>query len=447
MAAFDVQDFIDRRKVGATHVTTLTLCTAMMFVDGLDVFMVGKIAPAIAQGFGEPTSSMTIVFLLQQIGLAVGAFVTTPMADRFGRKRMMVLSAAVFAVLTLAAGFAQSLLQLAILRGLAGLFLSGMVPITMALAAEAAPAKRRATFIAVIMVGYSLGSAAGGAIAAWLIDDFGWRSGFWVAGLLPLVVAPLMLLMVPESLQYMVNRNPADPRIPRVLRRFSPDLSLTGTELFVVGDGSAKRGKAKLLDIFREGRARPTTIIWLCCLLSMGNIALLAAWMPSFFQEMAGIPIQRFAVTAMIALTCGVAGTLSMGWLLDRVRPSRLIPVFYLANAALLVTLGSVAFDSPMFLWVLMAWSFSQTGGQSGLNMVMTQIYPASTRSTGVGWAGGAGRIGGIIAPLFGGLALASHMSLQQTLMIIALPPVAVALLVTLLGGTRRTPKPELAAA
>ncbi len=445
MAAFDVQDFIDHRKVSATHVAVLALGMAMMFVDGLDVFMVGKIAPAIAKGYGRPTSAMTTVFLMQQIGLAVGAFVTTPMADRFGRKRMMLVSAAAFGALTLATVLAQSLLQLAILRGVAGLFLSGMVPMAMSLVAEASPAKRRGTFIALALIGYTGGGAAGGAIAAWLIDDYGWRSAFWIAGLLPLACVPLMWLLVPESLQYMVSRNPGDPRIPRAVLRFAPELVLTGSEAFVVGDGSKRADKAGLLDIFRDGRARTTTILWLCCLLSMGNIALLASWMPSFFQEMAGVPIQRFAVTAMISFVGGLAGTLTMGWLLDRVRPSRLIPAYYLGNAAALVSLGVIPFASPAFLGLLTVWSLFQTGGQFGINALMTRIYPASARSTGVGWAGGAGRIGGIIAPLFGGFALASNMSLQQTMLLIALPSVAVALMLTLLVPVRPATEPVAA--
>jgi len=446
MAAFRIQEFIDGQKTRPIHVGILAICALVMFIDGFDVFMVGKIAPAIARGFGAEPKAMSLVFGLQQLGLAVGAFLSSPLADRFGRKRMLIWSALLFGTLTLAAVFAQSLLQLAILRGFSGIFLSGVLPIAIPLLAEMTPKRRRGMFIAIAMAVFSTGAAAGGAVAVWLIDDYGWQSGFWIGGLLPLLSVPLMLVLLPESLQYRAGRDPADPRIARTLRRLDPTIQLTGGEIFAAGDGSVQRGKASLFDIFRDGRARTTTIAWLACLLSMGNIALLAAWLPTFFQEMAGIPIQRFAVFAMIAFAGGFMGTLTMGWLMDRFRPSRLIPLYFLCLAIALVAIGTVPFEAPGFLVALIAWNFFQSGGQAGLNTLLTSLYPASMRSTGLGWAGGAGRIGGVIFPLLAGLALGAHFTLPLTMGLIALLPLIVALLVLQLRDGPRA-RPALAPA
>jgi AAHS family 4-hydroxybenzoate transporter-like MFS transporter len=440
MASFNVQDHIDRQSLRGGHYVMLAICCIAMFIDGLDVFMVGKIAPAIARGLGEHPSAMWYVFLLQQIGLAVGAFAATPLADRYGRRRMLIISSLIFGVLTLTTAFATSLGQVAILRGLSGIFLSGGLPMAVSLVAEATPRRRRGTFIAISFAAYSCGSAAGGAIAAWLIDDFGWQSGFWVGGLLPLLSVPLMIWFLPESLQYTVSRNPADPRIPAMLRRIDRSVMLDGSETFLTGDGSRTASKARLTDIFRDGRGRTTTLIWLACVCSMGTTALIAAWLPTFFQEMAGIPIQRFAVYAMIGFTGGLVGTLIMGWLMDRFRPSRILPVFYLGLAAALAGLGMVPFAATPFIAILIAMSLFQVGGQTGLNTLMTQIYPASMRSTGIGWAGGAGRIGGVILPLFGGLAVAQHFSLQLTMSLMALAPLTVACLVVLIRDKKSPP-------
>jgi len=153
---------------------------------------------------------------------------------------------------------------------------------------------------------------------------------------------------------------------------------------------------------------------------------------------MAGIPIQRFAVLAMIGFAGGLAGTLAMGWLFDRLRAARVIPAYYLGLSAMIVLLGLVPFSAPLFLGVLLAYNFFQTGGQTGLNTMMTRIYPASMRSTGIGWAGGLGRLGGVVLPLFGGLAVASHFTLQATLIAVAVLPAGVALLVLLLPDVGR---------
>lgn len=432
--SFEIQPFIDRQPIRRIHITVIALCTAAMFFDGFDIFVVGKIAPAIAKGFGQSVQAMTMVFIAQQVGLAVGAFVATPLADRFGRRRLLVAAIMAFSVLTLCCVFVQSLAQLAVFRALSGVALAGVLPMALALVTEVTPARRRAVAIAISVTGFSAGSAAGGIVAAVLLDRYGWQSAFWIGGLAPLILVPAILLLVPESLQFLASRDARHPQIARTLRRFDPDVSINPDQGFSAGDGSAKAGKARLLDIFRDGRARTTTILFSCFFLSMGNVALLAAWLPTFFQEMAGIPIQRFALTFLIGVIGGLTGTLTIGWLMDRIAPLLLIRTYFIGLAVMLVVLAFVPFGSWMFAPALMAWSFFQAGGQVGLNTLTAQYYPASARSTGIGWAGGVGRLGGIVAPLFGGFALAQHLTLEQTLMLVALPPVGVFLLLVLLG-------------
>ncbi|MEP7351499.1 MAG: MFS transporter, partial [Sphingorhabdus sp.] len=196
---FDIQAFVDEQKLRPIHATVLALCFLVMFIDGFDIFMVGKIAPAVAQDFGVTPAHMTLVFLLQQIGLALGAFLVSPLGDLFGRKRMLVITFALFGVLTIATAFSPSILIMAILRGVTGLFLASVLPMAVALISEFTPKQRRATFIAVGMTGYSLGNVAG-ALAALLVPDFGWQSGFWLGGLMPLLLLPFLLFCLPESL-------------------------------------------------------------------------------------------------------------------------------------------------------------------------------------------------------------------------------------------------------
>lgn len=445
MARFDIEDFVDRQPLGRTQWAVLLVCGLICFIDGFDIFMIGKIAPAIAADFGRPPEAMAFVFVCQQIGLAAGAFLVSPLADRWGRRRMLVWSCAAFGTITLVSVYAQSLTQLALMRGFAGLFMAAGLPIALALISEMTPKHRRSTFVALALVGYSTGNAASGAVAAWLLDVYGWESGFWIGGAVPLFCIPLLLLFVPESLKYLAERNPRDPQIPASLRRMSPLLQLQGDEQFTLGAGTAAPQKARLLDIFLEGRAWMTAVIWAACILSMTNIALLSAWLPTFFQEMAGIPIQRFAISAMIAYLGGVAGMLTIGWLMDRISATKLIPLYYLGLCAALIAMAWVPFEASLFIAVLLFWNFVQTGGQGGLNTLITQVYPPRMRSTALGLAGGAGRVGGIIAPLYGAWAIAQNFSLQLTLGLAALGPLVVALLVFLLGytgGMRRARAP-----
>lgn len=437
MNQFNVEAFIDRTRIGATQWVALFVCVLVCFIDGFDIFMLGKIAPAIAKGFDQPTAAMTPVFVAQQIGLAVGAFTIAPLADRFGRRTMLIFACLTFGLVTLASVYAHSLEQLAIMRGIAGVFMAAGLPMAMALISEITPKRRRSTLVAVALAGFSTGSAASGAVAAWLIDAYGWQSGFWIGGAVPLLCVPLLLFFVPESLKFRAERNPADARIAGTIRRLDPTVTLQGDELFVLDVGQAQARKAKLLDVFSDGRARTTVILWAACTLSMTNTALLGAWLPSFFLQMAGIPIQEFAIVAMIGYLGGIAGTLCVGWLMDRTAPALLLSVYYLMVAIALASLAWVPFHSAMFIVVAVIWSFFQTGGQGGLNTLITHVYPPRMRSTALGWAGGAGRIGGIVAPIAGGFALAQQFSLQLTLALAAILPLLVALLMLLFASVR----------
>lgn len=293
MNRFDIEEFIDRAPFGATQRITLFVCVLICFIDGFDLVLLGKIAPAIAKDFGETSAAMTQVFVYQQLGLAIGAFVISPLADRLGRRTMLILCCFFLGFTMLGSIYVQSLHMLAIMRGIAGIFMAACLPIAMTLISELTPACRRSTLVAVALGGYSVGSAATAFVAAWLLDDYGWESGFIIGGLVPLLCVPLLIFFVPESLKLRAERNPMDKRIAQSLRRLDPKVTLRGDETFVLGSNNAKGAKAKLSDIFSEGRLNMTVMLWTAYTLSVILAVLLGTWLPSFFQEMASIPIFR----------------------------------------------------------------------------------------------------------------------------------------------------------
>lgn len=429
-----IQPFIDGLELRAVHWRVLILCTLALFVDGFDVFVVGKVAPAIAAGFGQPPSAMTHVILLQQIGLAVGAFVASPLADRFGRQRMMVVCTALFGVITLLSSQARTLHELALLRGLSGIFLSGVLPMTVSLVAECTPRARRGLFIATTMAGYSAGSAAGGAVAAWFLDRWGWQSTFWIGGALPLLLVPLLIALLPESAQFLAGRTDRRRQLVSVLKQFDPRIAIAPESSIVAGDGSAvKPQRLPAAALFASDRLPQTLTLWACTFLSMGSIALLAGWVPTFFQTMGGVPIQQFALVAMLGFFGALFGTVGAGWLIDKVPIKVSVPAVFAGWALLLILLGRVPFAAMLFPAVVIAWNLFQSGSQAILNVLLTRAYPASMRSTAVGWAGGAGRLGGVVLPLFGGFAVAGQWALGSTMLTIAAAPMVVALVVLFL--------------
>lgn len=382
----------------------LAVMTLIMFLDGYDVFMLGRIAPAMAAGFHEPVARLTMVFLSQQVGLAVGSLLISPISDRFGRKVLLMISVAAFALLTLATVRAHSLVEVAALRGVAGLFLSGVIPNAAALLTEFAPPGRRASFVSIAFTGYTAGGAAGALVAMWLLKRYGWESGFWIGGIAPMVAMPLLALFVHESPQFRA-RSPA--RAP------------------------AAGGVPSLLS---EGRAPLTLLLWTSYFIALGIIALLASWMATFFLVRSHVPLEVSAAYSLLAFASGIGGTTTVGLLMDRFGRTRVLTILFAIDAVSMMLMGSLEFGSWPFIAATLFWGYAQAGGQGGINALCAQAYPTEIRSTGVGWAFGFGRAGGIVLPALGGLALASGMSLAQSFLWLGFLPLAIVAALVAIG-------------
>ncbi len=432
-ARFDVAAFIDDRPIGWREIMLLVICSIILFIDGFDMYFLGKILPAVAEGLGGEPADMKYVVTLQQVGMAVGAFLMPPLADRWGRKPVLALCLLVFGALSFVAVWSTGFTMLAWLRGISGIFFSAMLPIALALLSEMTPRRKRALFMSIALVCFSGGNLGSGAMTAWLLGSWGWQIAFWLGGILPFLALPL-LLIVPESVPFRVQRNAQDPKIARAIRRIDPAAQLEGVTEFHMGGGRGSVEQSGPMAMFGPRYRLQTIILWSACFLALGNIALLANWLPTYMQELGNVPIAEFAKHMMIGFVGGALGTLTMGWLMDRVNPYILIAVFFLVDAAALASLGVLPGGSLIFIIALIIWNYCQVGGQTGINTLATLGYPPEMRSSGIGWAGGSGRIGGIAFPLAGVYALDLMLPLETIMFATAVPAVIVAVLVLVLG-------------
>lgn len=434
---FDVAAFIDERPIGWRQIATLVIVSLVLFIDGFDMYFLGKILPAIAEGLGGRSVDMAPVVNYQQIGMAIGAFLMPPLADRIGRKPVLMMCLLAFGSLSLWAAFSTSFDMLAWLRGISGIFYSAMLPIALALLAESTPKRRRALFLSIALVCFSGGNLASGAMTAWWLAEIGWE-GFFIAGGVVPMAALLLLAFVPESLAFRVNRNPSDPRIAGAIGRLDPAAQVPIGTVFHMGDQEEVSRFGPLAMFGRRYRIQ-TALLFAACFFALGNIALLANWLATFMYEMRGLPIETFAFYMIIGYFGGASGTLVMGWLMDRVNPYWLIAGYFIVDAAAILSLGYVPPQAAIaFVTALVVWNFCQVGGQTGINNLTTLSYPPEMRSSGLGWAGGVGRIGGIVFPALGGAALAAALPLQTIMLATALPALLVAALIFALGIVNR---------
>jgi AAHS family 4-hydroxybenzoate transporter-like MFS transporter len=202
----NIVSLVDQSRLGAFQWSIFVLCGLCLIMDGFDVQAMGYVAPAIIREWNVPNSMMGPVFSAALLGVLLGSFLFSMLADRIGRRPVLIAATLYFAVLTLWTSRASSVNELLAIRFIAGFGLGGIMPNAMALAGEYSPPRIRVTVMMLVSNFFNVGAAIGGFIASGLIPRFGWRSVFVFGGIVPLIVCVLMIFLLPESLQFMVLR-------------------------------------------------------------------------------------------------------------------------------------------------------------------------------------------------------------------------------------------------
>lgn len=428
---------LDTGKLSALQIFVIALCALIALLDGFDTQAIGYAAPRIADDWGIAPKSFGPIFSAGLFGLMAGAFILGPVADKIGRKTVIVGATFVFGALALLTAWAADLQQLLLLRFLTGIGLGAVLPNIIALTSEYAPARLRATAVMVMFCGFPLGSTIGGLISSPLMEAYGWRAVFVMGGIAPLVILPLLIFALPESVRFLAVRGAAEDKIGRILKRINPDISVKD---FIAGVQAEKASAPKGLTVpqlFAEGRAASTVLLWVTFFMSLLVYYFLVNWLPTLVRE-SGLPLKLAIYSTAILNLGGVAGALVLARLLDRFSPYIVLGLTYLATAGF-VALVAYGTTSASFLMVAAALAgFGAAGGQIGSNALAAALYPTAIRSTGVGWALGVGRVGAILGPLIAGALLGMNWAPQAIILSAALPALVGAAAVFLMGVVRR---------
>jgi MFS transporter, AAHS family, 4-hydroxybenzoate transporter len=407
------------RPVSRFQLFVAAMCAAVIFMDGFDAQVMGYVAPALIVQLHITRAAFGPVVSIGLVGMMIGGLVGGPLADRCGRKPVLVGCCCAFGLLSLLTATAHSLESLATFRLLTGLGLGGAMPNSIAITSEYMPKRLRATAITTMFLGMPLGGALGGFVAAAVIPQFGWQAVFVVGGVLPLFVGAWVLAALPESIRFLILKGDARDRVARLLSRIAPDGAPHGE--LSIGSGDHRPGGFIVKQLFAEGRGNITVLLWIMFFMNLLALFFLLSWLPTLMHDN-GISVQAAILVTTMAQIGNAVGGIVLGRLIDWRSSFRILGWTYLAAAVSIVFIGEAGGSLQLLLPMVFAAGFCTGGGQTAANALAAEFYPTAMRSTGVGWALGIGRIGSIIGPTLGGLLLVGGVETRRIFWMAAIP-------------------------
>ena len=428
----DVQAFINAQPLSRYQWRVVILCFLIVFLDGLDTAAMGFIAPALSAEWGIDRASLGPVMSAALIGMVFGALGSGPLADRFGRKVVLVVAVFLFGLFSLLSAYSSNIDQLLILRLLTGLGLGAAMPNATTLLSEYTPERLKSLLVTSMFCGFNLGMACGGFVSAKLIPAMGWHSLLMLGGILPLILTVVLMIWLPESARFLVVRNLGVDRIRKVLAPISSQEVNTAKD-FSVPEQKTVRSRNVLKVIFSGTHSAGTLLLWLTYFMGLVIVYLLTSWLPTLMRD-SGASMEQSAFIGALFQFGGVLSAVGVGWAMDKYNPHKVIGcAYFLAGVfAWLVgqSLGNVAVLATLVLLAGMCIN----GAQSAMPSLAARFYPTQGRATGVSWMLGIGRFGAILGAWAGATLLGLGWNFEQVLTALVVPAALAAIAVLIKG-------------
>jgi MFS transporter, AAHS family, 4-hydroxybenzoate transporter len=390
---------LENQRIGGLQIRVVALCTLIQMCDGYDIGAIGWAVPSLTHAWNMAPSAFTLAFAMSNVGILFGALISGPVGDRLGRRPLLLVSVAVFGLASLLTAAVSGLGMLAVLRFFTGLGIAGAFAGTVALTGDYTPRHRRALMIMVIFTGAPLGGFVGGQIVALLLHlGFGWPAIFILGGVFPLVLLPILAVWLPESPRFLAARANLSPREAALLARLDIRPGDAAQDLDVAAGNPVKM-------LFGEGYALQTILLWIIFFCSLLNLFLFVFWMPEVLHLIGMTPAAAVFASSLRELGA-ILAVVYLGVAIDRWGPERSLAINYAAGAVFIALIAVVALPYAILLLTIFLSGMTIIGSQTGANAACGKLYPARMRTSGIGWALGIGRLGGIVAPLLGGYLL-----------------------------------------
>jgi MFS transporter, AAHS family, 4-hydroxybenzoate transporter len=395
---------LENQRIGGLQIRVAALCALIQVCDGYDINSIGVTVPALTHAWRLPGPAFTQAFLWSSIGIMVGALSAGPIGDRVGRKPLLLASLTIFGLASVLSAFAGSLPVLSILRFFTGMGIGGAFPGAATLSGDYAPQRFRATMIMATFTGAPIGGFVCGQLAGLLLPSFGWPSIFLVGGVVPLLMVPALALWLPESPRFLAAKRGLSQRETALLRRLDISPGQAAVESLDLAQGNPVEM------LFGEGYALQTVLLWVIFFCSLMNLFLFVYWLPQVLHLSGMTPAEAARTTSFRELGA-ILAVVYLGLLIDRFGPERTLAWHYAAGVVFIAAIALAAMPYLLLALVIFFSGMTIIGSQTGANATCGKLYPARMRTSGLGWALGIGRLGGIAAPVLGGYLLSLGMA------------------------------------
>lgn len=423
----NIQTFLNEHQFSKLQLSVFIFTFFIAFFDGYDTAVIGYIAPSLLAEWGIEKSHLAPVLSAALLGLAIGAITFGPIADRFGRKKVLILSVMIFSIGTLISAGVSTLGELELLRFITGLGLGAAMPNAVTLMSEYSPLQKRSMIVNTMFCGFPLGAALGGFIAAYLIPHFGWRSTLIFGGTIPLFLSLLMIFYLPESVRFLVRKSDQSSlqKMREILQKI--DLSAKNISQFTLDEGVIVTEKKGLSLVLSRNYWQGSLLLWIAYFMGLVIFYGVMNWMPTLFQEVSMSGGLASMITGLFAL--GGLGAIGNGWLMDRFNGILLI-AFFAVLTAISVALIGVLISTPLALLIaiILFAGIVMNTAQSSLPALAANFYPTEGRTTGVSMMLGIGRFGGIAGSFLVAGLIQLNLSIEEIFFILAIPALIAAL-------------------
>lgn len=417
-----VNEIIDQRSMGPYQIWTMALCGMVIVLDGFDTQSIGFLAPSMADTLHVSVKTFGPIFAAALVGLMISSMLSGPIADRWGRKWPIVACTLIFGMFAMLTARCTSFDQLLAFRFLTGLGLGGALSNSVALMSEYAPKRLLAVIVSMMFCGMPAGAVLATQVSAVMLPRWGWQSVFYAGGVLPLTLAILLIAILPESVRYLEVTGAPQQKLSNILARIGPELRSTPISRSGHQD---QRTKAPVVNLFTEGRAAGTILLWIPYFMNLLMLYFVVFWLPALLRQ-TGKPVSAGITAIMLFSVGGIAGSFVEGAFMNRWGAFPVLLTEFLCTTLLIASLAySTSFSLMMVITFILG--FVVQGAQGGLSAVAATFYPISIRSTGIGWCLGIGRIGSIVGPILGGVMLKLDWTPREILLAGSIPALAAA--------------------